>query len=1098
MLRYATRAGTGRPRRGAWFVHGVTALMCLTLTACGDDSAGSGVTGSSNMIDDGQTSISTQGERPVAVAGPDVTAEVGQRLSFDGSMSSDADGEVVTWNWDLGDGRQTTGAMIEHTYGQAGVYTVTLTVIDDDGLQDDDVLIVRVEPPATPNEAPVAALVAEQTAIEGEEFVVSAEGSADDEGIVSYAWRFGDEASDGEVTWGDAEDDGRATHVYGMWGEHTLQVEVADAQGLTGTAEQQVLVLAPPRAVMEGPQTTTVDTVISLTAVNSYDPDGTIVDYQWTLQTENSTTTLGTEEVLMYSSPVGGSYNIFVTVTDNSGLQDTAGFKVTVELPENEPPEANCGESPVEVVVNTELALDGRGSMDPDGVIERWTWDPGDGSEVLDGEVTAHRYTEVGEYALTLTVTDDRGGVDTAECAVNVVLPENVPPVANCGPAARSGQINDTLTFDGSQSADPDGALVSYRWDFGDGSDAGDGQVVTHAFGAAGGYAVTLTVTDDRGATDTATCQVNIANAPPRADCGAMTRQTRTDMALAFDGTGSTDPDGEVVAWSWDFGDGSDEVDGAEVSHTFGSPGEYTVTLTVTDDRGDSDSAECTVTAVLPPNAAPIANCTPDEAEVVIGSAVDLSGAASVDVDGEITLYVWDFDDGAPLGSGAEVSHTYMAVGEYEVELAVTDNRGDVGRDTCVVTVVEPPNTPPVADCGVLPSEIPVGEPLTLDGSSSSDADGEVVQWAWDPGDNSGIRLGEVVTHTYAAIGEYIITLTVTDDRGGEGATTCNMKVIAENIPPDADCGELLQYPVAGTPYTLDGSASMDPDGEIVEWFWDYGDGTNGFGERPEHTYAEAGTLEIELRVTDNRGDTDTANCIVAVAPSDNQDPIADVQAPITGIAGQAIIFNGRDSYDPDALDPMNPPVNGIFDYAWDFDDGRVVSDVSLRQISHTFDAPGTYVVTLTVTDQFGAEGQTIHTIQIEEGASFDLEGTYDITPDLSYTCSSFLGPATGYTADDFTFGVTGDTLQITGLRVTSNLVIDLVMTGDATTGEPYSAVGVVDGGAGSCVETYSLTNITFSDDDTWTGTFTRTFTGAVCGFTDCTNGSTSLEGARQ
>ncbi|MEO1271106.1 MAG: PKD domain-containing protein, partial [Myxococcota bacterium] len=268
-------------------------LLLGTLMACGEDDAGTGTT-VDGTIDDGGTSITGQNQRPVADAGEDQTLNLGQRLTLDGSRSTD-DGQVVAWNWDLGDGRQTSGESIEHTYSAVGVYTVTLTVIDDSGLQDDDVLIVRVDQPNMP---PRATIVADLTAIEGEPFEVTALGSQDDTGITQYGWRFGDEATDDEVTFGDVDDNGRASHVYGMWGEYTLSLEVTDGGGLTDTAQHEVLVLAPPRAVMDGPRNTTVDTVIMLTAEDSFDPDGNIVDYQWTLHTDNSTTTLGSGPIL--------------------------------------------------------------------------------------------------------------------------------------------------------------------------------------------------------------------------------------------------------------------------------------------------------------------------------------------------------------------------------------------------------------------------------------------------------------------------------------------------------------------------------------------------------------------------------------------------------------------------------------------------------------------------------------------------------------------------------------------------------------------------------------------------------------------------------
>jgi PKD repeat protein len=156
----------------------------------------------------------------------------------------------------------------------------------------------------------------------------------------------------------------------------------------------------------------------------------------------------------------------------------------------------------------------------------------------------------------------------------------------NVSPAASfTNSVADLqASFDASASADPDGSITDYTWDFGDGSPAGSGVSTAHTYNAAGTYQVQLTVTDNKGATGTTTKAVTVAaaNQPPSASFTA----SASNLTVALDGSASSDPDGNLVSYSWDFGDGTSPGTGATTSHTYAVGGTYTVTLRVTDNRG--------------------------------------------------------------------------------------------------------------------------------------------------------------------------------------------------------------------------------------------------------------------------------------------------------------------------------------------------------------------------------------------------------------------------------------------------------------------------------------------------------------------------------
>ncbi len=146
--------------------------------------------------------------------------------------------------------------------------------------------------------------------------------------------------------------------------------------------------------------------------------------------------------------------------------------------------------------------------------IVSYDWDFGDGNSGT-GVSPTHSYASDGNFTVSLTVTDNNGGTDAASSTASIAPTANVLPVANAG-GPYNGTVGNPVSFDGSASSDPDGSIVSYAWDFGDGN-SGTGVSPTHSYASDGNFTVSLTVTDNNGATNTASSTVTITteNPPP-------------------------------------------------------------------------------------------------------------------------------------------------------------------------------------------------------------------------------------------------------------------------------------------------------------------------------------------------------------------------------------------------------------------------------------------------------------------------------------------------------------------------------------------------------------------------------------------------------
>ncbi len=339
--------------------------------------------------------------------------------------------------------------------------------------------------------------------------------------------------------------------------------------------------------------------------------------------------------------------------------------------------------------------------------------------------------------------------------------------------------------------------------------------------------------------------------------------------SVGFDATGSTDADGNDLTFRWDFGDGQQSTEVAVV-HRYERPGSYQVALEVVDDSGQTAHGSLARIPVTV-NAAPMARGGDDRISAP-GQTITFDASGSRDPDGSIADYLWDFGDGAN-DTGASVAHAFDAPGTYRVSLTVRDGAAapcNFGLDLVDVRV----NAAPVA----VPGEgrtISIGETVVLDASRSFDTDGAIVSYAWDLGDGT-TDVASTLEHTYANPGRYEVTLSVQDDGNAINSVASESLIVVVNGAPVASAGTDRRAAIAEV-IEFDGSASVDPDGRITEYSWDFGDGNVGKGPRVAYAFREPGQYQVTLNVRDDsasRTDTDESSVVIIVnAPPEARVP---------------------------------------------------------------------------------------------------------------------------------------------------------------------------------------------------------------------------------
>ncbi len=311
-------------------------------------------------------------------------------------------------------------------------------------------------------------------------------------------------------------------------------------------------------------------------------------------ETSNET---GNNEIICPDVQVSGTEATFtMTSFCKEGAESAHSAPFTITFPTESSLNAVIAATPSTGTAPLDVTFNGGNST---GTITQYHWQFGDGSSTADGAHVTHQFTSAGEYTINLTVTDDAGNTSSTEYTITVSGGSSVnsPPVAVIAATSTVGDSPLSVTFDGSRSSDPDDDALTYSWNFGDGgSNSGSASSATHIYTNAGTYQATLTVSDGTHQVTTKPVPVLVSgdgtiSGQPTASITVDRQSGAVPLTVHFNGSTSTASSGadNIVRYAWSFGDGS-TASGKTVSHTFTVIGEYSVTLTVTDSSGASNT----------------------------------------------------------------------------------------------------------------------------------------------------------------------------------------------------------------------------------------------------------------------------------------------------------------------------------------------------------------------------------------------------------------------------------------------------------------------------------------------------------------------------
>ncbi|MBO9564106.1 MAG: PKD domain-containing protein, partial [Niastella sp.] len=801
-------------------------------------------------------------------------------------------GSPTFWNWDFGGGNLSNLQNPTMTFLTPGVYAVTLVVRNGsgtNGITKTNYIVV--------NSSPVAGVFAAVTTgcapstIQFEDRSV-----ASPDAIVAWQWDFGD---------GNTSTQQNPAHQYTAVGYYAITLRVTSStgcQGFTNTGRYIRIVSGViPDFSFNTPVTCRAPFNVNFTNLTS--GPGTM-NYQWNFG--NSTGSTQESPTATYGAT--GSYTVTLNATSEYGC--TGSIQKQIDISGT----GTSFNSPDTVCLNSTVSFQNTSSTSPISTV----WDFGNGKQSTKTSDTSTYYAP-GNY--TVKLKNVYGSCTDSLSKPLVVMDRSVVNFTAPVTTACKGPL--TVNF---QDASPD--AVSWQWDFGDGNTSTQ-QHPIHTYTAEGSYNVTLSITSRLGCTNTVTRPafvriikptVAFANAPA-GDCIPFTFAPIANVN-AIDG---------VASYFWEYGDGFTATTTTPTGpgHTYTVAGNYTIKLTITTIGGCTESVE--LVNGIRTGTPPASDFTVTPTDACASDAINFtfvpSGLTPVDE------WKWDFGDGN-TSDQPNPSHIYTDSGYFSVTVTAYNNKCPTVSTARIVHI-----KPPIA---AFTYAVACPNARQVNFTNTSKVNTAVygpVTYTWDFGDGTPVSTSPSaapVSHTYATVGTYTASLTVTSTNPGGCSHTYTEQVELVSVQADFSVSDpnICKLEVV----TLN-SVNSNP-ASITQYEWSFDGSAFIVGNRNyDVNFSTVGTHTIALRITDINGCTDTKTGTINVTgPTANFTP----QQP-GGCTNTTITFND-----------LSTPAASIQSWAFDFGDGNTRSFTSGQPFTHTYTNPGDFVVKMTVTDNNG------------------------------------------------------------------------------------------------------------------------------------------------
>ncbi len=749
---------------------------------------------------------------------------------FDNSTGDD----ITRWNWSFGDGRTSTDRHpTSIVYSNSGLYNVSLNVSSpwDHNLTTQKHYVnaympisanytyssVGTCPPPAKQPFPV-------------EYSFFANKTKIGESIPDvYNWSFGD---------GSTNDTRRdPTHTFYLPNLYNVTLTTRNLTHDIEKSEMHWISVSGLYAnftadPLIGYQTTTNQSVKVNFTYNITDVTGAgATFFHWDFDNGDSTNEPDTTVSTIYNRP--GNYSVSFMVGNNCNQFNATSKNITII----ERPVANFTYRPSYGTFPLDVQFNDTSTDSPN----QWEWDFGDDSPRSTLKDPVHRYNVPGTYPVTLKVKN------------TLVVPIWVPTPIKKYISLSSGinanfSANRTigaspLTVQFKDISSPPGLVSDREWDFNDNTDKSNLTNPVHRFTVPGNYKVNLTVWNDttkaRGSHEKVIQVLDplVANFRPN-DSYPM---NKSEGVQFFDLS-----TGVISSWYWDFGDGNHSSEKNPVNF-FPDYKKYPVNLTIKNQHGDSNSKEylvnitpadwpCIDFEVRPP----IADST---AVVVEFFITELKGP-------DIKKIEWDFGDESEKVQGYNPKHQYKKPGIYTVTVVATNGFGSV------------PKTHVASVKGLNPdfTIIPSGGWAVVDTDVSfvDNSEGNPVRWRWDFGDKEIQGTNDpYIVHRYTKEGTYFVNMTAWNwEVPPREATAGPQKIVIVNksVPQGVDF-EVPELQYSGkAPFDVQFEDKTPLQSNVVDWFWEFGDGSNSFEPAPSHRYEKPGQYTVTLTVRNENG----------------------------------------------------------------------------------------------------------------------------------------------------------------------------------------------------------------------------------------------------